>query len=40
MGLKLDPAFNLDLARALSDDIECTRENVALSPEKEQRNQF
>ena len=31
MGLKLEPAFNLDLAQVLSDDMECTRENVAHS---------
>ena len=28
-GLMVNPAFNLDLAQALSDDMECTWENVA-----------
>ena len=34
MGLKLLPGFNLDLARVLSDDMECTRGNVALGINK------
>ena len=34
MGLKLHPGFNLDLARVLSDDMECTRGNVALGINK------